>query len=230
LARFAAACLIFAPSEATAQVGIVISAFSDDRFRGYSLSDGHPVGILDLSYDDPSGFYGALSGGVVAGNGDGLAPLKLAVNGGYAKRIRSGLTVDFGAVHSRYSHYSGIASGRSYTEGYVGLAGRFVGARISVSPDYIGGAHWTLHGELNGHVDLSRRWFLDGEVGALIPISSASYQQSSHPQLDARVGIARRFGRVTLHAAMTARGKGPDIYAGHGHRRAALIIGISSAL
>src|SRR6476620_5040716 len=54
------------PSPAAAQASGAISIFSDDRFRGYSLSDGYPVGIFDLSYDAPSGLYGAVSGSMAA--------------------------------------------------------------------------------------------------------------------------------------------------------------------
>jgi uncharacterized protein (TIGR02001 family) len=126
------------PAPAAAQVGAVVSIFSDDRFRGYSLSEARPVGILDLSYDAPNGLYGTLSGSVVASRHDGLQPLRFAINGGYARRLRSGLTLDLGAVHSRYSEYSGIASDRYYTEVYAGVAGKLLGARISLSPDYIG--------------------------------------------------------------------------------------------
>jgi len=86
-------------SPAAAQVGTAVSVFSDDRFRGYTLSDSRPVGILDLSYDAQNGFYGALSGSIVATRHDGLQPLGLQLNGGYAKRLSSGLTVDTGIVH-----------------------------------------------------------------------------------------------------------------------------------
>jgi uncharacterized protein (TIGR02001 family) len=218
------------PVPATAQVGAVLSLFSDNRFRGYSLSDGRPVGILDLSYDHPSGLYGTLSGSVVASRHNGLRPLRLAVNAGYATRFRSGLTVDLGAVHSHYSEYSGVASGRSYTEFYAGLSGKVIGGRVSISPNYLGVTRATFHGAVNGHVELSPKWLLDGEVGLLVPIGSRGYSLSSRPQLDARAGIARRLGTFTLHAAVTGRTKGPDIYSGHEPGRTAFVVGISSAL
>src|SRR3954451_12073395 len=55
-----------APAPAAAQVGLVASTYSDQRFRGYSLSDGRPVGIIDLSFDRAGGFYADASGIVVA--------------------------------------------------------------------------------------------------------------------------------------------------------------------
>lgn len=192
------------------------------------MSEGRPVAILDLSYDAPEGIYAALSGSLVASR-EGLRPLGLAVNGGYARRLRSGVSIDAGIVHSRYSHYSGLGGARSYTEVYAGLTGRVIGARISVSPNYLGAAHWTLHGAVNAHKDLSRRLFLDGEIGALVPVGSRAYAGHLRPEMDLRVGIARKAGPVTLHAAVTGRG-GPYAYAGRSHGRIALVVGISSAL
>jgi hypothetical protein len=215
---------------ATAQVGVVLSAYTDQRFRGYSLSDGRPVGILDLSYDAPNGIYAAASGSVVAARDEGLKGLGLSVNAGYARRIGSGLTADLGAVHSRYSHYSGLVGGRSYTEVYAGVAGKLVGARLSVSPNYIGPAHWTMHGEINGHVDLTRTLLLDGSLGVLAPMGSRGYQGGAHPQWDARVGLSQRLGPVTVHAALTGRGESASFYFYRRRNRAAFVVGISSAL
>lgn len=219
-----------AGAPAAAQVGTVVSAYTDQRFRGYSLSDGRPVGILDVSYDAANGLYAAASGSVVATPHEGVKGLGLALNGGYAKRLRPDLTLDVGAIHSRYSEYSGIASGRSYTEFYAGLAGKFVGTRFALSPNYIGRAEWTFRGEINAHADLTRDLLLDGSIGALVPLGGANYPRAGRAQWDARLGLAQRLGPVTLHAAVTARGKSPDIYAGRRHRRAALVLGISTAL
>lgn len=215
---------------AQAQVGTVVSVFSDDRFRGISFSDGRPVGILDLSYDSPNGLYGAVSGSVVATRSEGLKALGVTLNTGYAKRLRSGLTADVGIVHSRYSHYSGVAGGRGYTEVYAGLSGKLLGARLSISPNYLGAAHWALHGEINGHVDLTSKLLLDGQIGLLMPMGSGGYNGNSRPIMDCRLGVSQQVGPVTLHAALTTRSGGSEIYAGRGHGRTALVVGISSAL
>lgn len=205
----------------------MISAYSDDRFRGVSVSDGHPVAILDLSYDAPSGLYAAASGSIVATDGDGLKALGLIVNGGYAKRLGSGLSGDVGVVHARYSHYSGLNSGREYTEVYAGLTGRILGARLAVSPNYLGSARWTLRGELTGHLDLTRNLYLDGEGGALVTLSHGAGAKYSR-LFDARLGIARNTGPITLHGAITVRSGSAAIYGARGHGHFGLIIGISS--
>jgi uncharacterized protein (TIGR02001 family) len=201
--------------------------YSDYRVRGVSLSDGRPVGILDLSYDLPNGVYAAVSARGVATRDEGPQLLGFGLNAGYARRLRPGLTADFGVVHSRYSHYSGLSAGRSYTEVYAGVTGKLVGARISVSPNYLGSAHWTAYGEIDGHYDLSRSTFIDGEIGVLSPL--AGYRGTSRPQLDARLGVAHRLGPVTLHAAVTARSRA-YLYPGRPHGSTALVVGVRTAL
>jgi hypothetical protein len=207
----------------------VVSVYSDERFRGYSLSDARPVGILDLSYDDERGFYGALSGSVVASD-EGLRPLSATVNAGFARRLGSRFTADVGVIHSRYSRYSDLASGRAYTEIYAGVAGKQVGTRLSISPNYVGAGGWTAHGEVSGHFDITHVLLAEGAVGALLPIGGGAYSSSSRVQWDARIGLTQRLGPLSLHAALTSRAKGPDIYAGRRHHRTALVLGVSTAL
>ena len=217
--------LLMNATAASAEVGALASIYNDDRFRGVSLSDGRPVGILDLSYDAPKGFYAALSGRVVAARSEGLKPLGYTLNGGYAARVNSRLTADFGVVHSHYSSYSGLSGRRSYTEAYAGISGKLIGGRLSVSPDYLGTARWTAYGEVDGHVNLSRRTFLNAQIGVLAPIGGT--YRSNRPQLDARLGIDQRVGPMTLHGAVTTRSKA-YFYRGNTGSGTALILGISA--
>jgi hypothetical protein len=207
----------------------VVSAYSDFRYRGVSLSSGRPVGLLDLSYDASNGLYGALSGSVVASR-EGVRPLGVTLNGGYARRIGRDLSADVGIVHSRFSQYSDVPTGRTYSEVYAGLSSKYVGTRFSLSPNYIGKAHWTLHGEINGHVDLTKSLNLDGELGALLPLNNYGMIGSSRGIWDARLGLAQRVGAVSLHGAVTARGMRANIYGKWGRSRIALILGISTSL
>jgi uncharacterized protein (TIGR02001 family) len=222
----ATALLLFPASPAAAQVGAAISLFSDDRFRGYSLSEGRPVAIADLSYDAPNGIYGAASGTLVATR-EGIRPLGVQVNGGYAKRLPSGLSVDVGALHATYSSYSGLVW-RSYTEVYAGIAGKLVSSRVSVSPAYFGSG-WTVHGEVTAGYSLSRNLNIAADLGLLVPAGSHGYREQSHPVYDARVAIDRTFGRVSVHAAFTSRGAAREFY-GRRSSRNALIVGISCSL
>jgi uncharacterized protein (TIGR02001 family) len=213
-----------------AQLGAVVSVFSDDRLRGVSVSDGHPVTILDLSFDDPSGFYASLSGTIVAEQDDGIKALSVNLGAGYAKRLRAGLAADVGVFRSRYSHYSGLSAGRDFTEAYAGLSGRFVSARLAVSPDYLGIAKWTTHGELDAHFELSQRLILEGEVGLLVPFGRTLHEKDLAPQADAQFGLARRAGPATFHALVSVRSGSDAAYGGGGRGRIALVVGLSTSL
>jgi uncharacterized protein (TIGR02001 family) len=226
---FAAALSFTSP--AAAQVGTSVSIFSDDRFRGYSLSGGRPVGILDLSYDAPNGFYAALSGSVVATRHDGLQPLRLQLNGGYAKRLSSGLTIDVGVVHSNYSEYSSRNASKSYTEVYAGLAGGVLSSRISVSPDYLKPGAWTVYGEVDANVPAGKKLRVTGHVGILAPLDRRGYSGDTlRPELDWRLGLARDIGPVTLSVAWTGISRNRDLYQERTYGREALIVGITYAL
>jgi len=213
---------------ARAEVGATVSAFSDLRFRGYSLSEGSPVAILDLAVDDPSGFYADAAGTGVFRN-SGPAPLALQLTGGYAKRLKSGTTLDFGITHSTYSSYSSAARGNSYTELYAGIARGALSSRIFLSPHYFESGRWSAYGEVNGSVSPARRWNVDGHVGVQVPLH-APYGQSYRREVDWRLGITRELGRLSLHAAWSAGAPGRDFYRGRGHSRSTLVLGASWVL
>lgn len=214
---------------AGAQVGVVASLYTDDRFRGVSVSEGRPVAMMDLSYDAANGLYAGLSGSVVFSHGNRFEALGVILNGGYARQLSSGLMADVGFVHTRYSHYSGVGTGREYNEIYAALSGKLVGGRIAVSPNYLGRSRWTAHGEVFGHVDLTRVTSLTGDVGVLLPLQHPVDQERYEPQFDGRVGIAQRLGRTTLHADVTARTGSSAVYGVRGYGRVALILGVSRA-
>jgi uncharacterized protein (TIGR02001 family) len=222
-----AAALAFHSSPAAAQTSAAISLSSDDRFRGYSLSDGRPVGILDVSYDASNGLYGAVSGSLVASRGDGLQPLELLVNAGYARRLQSGLTIDAGITHSAFARYSDRAAGQSYTEVYAGFSRKFFTARVYASPDYL--RHGSLYGELNASVPAGKLRFT-GHIGLLVPLGGTETDESYRSDLDWKLGISRQFGPVSVQAAWTAVRPGHDLYRYRYHSRNALILGLTYAL
>jgi uncharacterized protein (TIGR02001 family) len=215
-------------SPAAAQTSAVISIFSDDRYRGYSLSNGDPVGILDLSYDAADGFYGALSGTVAASHGGTLRPVGLVVNAGYAKRQSSGITVDVGAVHSTYSRYFERMASETYTELYVGVSGKLLSARVYASPDYR--PHGTIYGELDGTVPIDSRLRFTGHIGMLVPLRSSTSGGNYHRDVDWRLGITRKIGAFSIQAAWTAVRPGHDSYGNRSRHRNALVVGASYAL
>lgn len=214
---------------ASAEVGAAISAFSDYRFHGLSLSDGRPVANLDLSYDAKSGFYAGLSGSVVASRG--IRPLRVAVNGGYATLIAPELTIDIGVLQARYSRYSGLPSGRSYTEFYAGIARGAATVRLSISPSYGVNGRWSARGEIGAHKSLGSDLTLNGLLAASWSTGSRSTQAYERPVWDARIGLAKQLGSTALQAVVTARGKAQDLnYPIERHHQVALVVGISKSL
>lgn len=216
-----------ASTGASAEVGATASIFSDDQFRGYSLSQGRPVAILDVDYDDPSGLYaGASATGMLRSGGD-PAPLGFQVDGGYATRLSSGTSLDFGITHSSYSHYS---SGSSYTEVYAGIVSGGLSSRISLSPHYFETGGWAAYGEVNGVIKAAPKWSLDGHLGVLMPLGRSSLAGSYRANFDWRIGVTHEIGRLAVHAAWSDGAPGRDYYGEQHHSRSALVVGASLAL
>lgn len=219
-----------AASPAAAEIGATISIFSDARFRGYSLSQGRPVGIFDFAYDDPSGFYVDSSGTAVLGRNGDPAPLGLQLNAGYAKRLRSGTTLDFGIVRSTYSHYSRAEGANSYTEIYAGVSRGGLTSRIFLSPHYSETGLWTAYGEINGTVSPAPKWSLDGHVGILVPLRAPSGNEHYRTAFDWRLGVTRELGPVSLHLAFDEGERGRVYYGARAGQGRAVVVGASWAL
>ena len=211
-------------------MGATISVFSDARFRGYSLSAGHPVAILDLSYDDQGGLYSALSASAVAKSDDGIEPLGLQLNGGYVKRLPSGVILDVGLVHSTYSRNSSRGYANSYSEIYAGVAYKFLSSRIAFSPHYFEGDTKTIYGEFDANFTPIRKLRVNGHAGLLIPISYRDGDEGFGTQYDWRLGVTRDLGRASLQLIATGGGPGRDYYRGRNRNRTALIFGLTWSL
>jgi uncharacterized protein (TIGR02001 family) len=220
---------IWAAAPVSAEVGATASIFSDAQFRGYSLSGGRPVAVLDFAYDDPSGFYGDLAGTGVLRRGGEPAPLSVQLTGGYARRLKSGTTLDFGITHSAYSHYSGSGRGTSYTEFYAGIARGALSSRIFVSPHYFASRHWTAYGELDAAFSPARSWTIDGHAGVLVPLRTPAGERYRR-DFDWRIGVSRHLGRVSLRAAWSDGVPAYDVYGQRRHGRSALVLGATLAL
>lgn len=204
--------------------------FSDERFRGYSLSDGRPVAILDFAYDDPSGFYADVSGTGVLRRGGKPDPLGLQLGGGYAKRLKSGTTLDLGITQSTYSYYSGGGPRKSYTEVYAGISRGGLSSRVFLSPHYSEAGLWTAYGEVNGTLSPARKWSLDGHVGMLVPLRTPASDERYRSAFDWRAGVSRELGRVSLHLSWNRGARGRNYYAGHSHGGHAIVLGASLVL
>jgi uncharacterized protein (TIGR02001 family) len=220
---------LFSPAPAVAQAGATVSAFSDARFRGYSLSEGRPVGVLDFAYDDPSGLYvGASASGIIRHGGE-PAPFALQVDGGYSKRLESGTTLDVGITHSNYARYSAAHRGNSYTELYAGIAHGALSSRLFVSPHYFEAGRWTAYGEVNARISPASNWGINAHAGMLVTMR-APYAERYRPDFDWSLGVTRQLGRVSLHATWSDGAPGHDFYRDRRHSRSALVLGATFVL
>jgi len=217
-----------------AEVGLSASLFSDDRFRGYSLSGERPVAMFDFAYDDPSGFYADSGAMVVFRQGGDLAPLGLQLNGGYARRLSSRMTIDFGVTHSTYSHYSSGGLPKSYTEIYAGITRGVLSSRVFLSPHYFREGRRTAYGEINGNFSPIPKWSLNTHFGMLVPLKNPS-ATTYHTSVDWSVGVSRDLGRLSLHAAWVGHARAPEPFSSRPLNasrpsRKALIFGLNVAL
>jgi uncharacterized protein (TIGR02001 family) len=213
---------------AQAQLGTVLSVYSDARFRNYSLSDGRPVGIFDLSYDDESGIYAGLSASAVISD-KGPQPLSGQLNVGYVKRLPSGTTLEVGVVQSVYSKHASTEGTRSFTEAYVGIARNWLSSRIAFSPhDFEGGAS-TLYGETSASFSPSSRIHLGAKIGLLLPLEARA-NESEKPRVDWRLSTALNAGPATLHAFLTGGSHDPEAPTERDQRGTKFVLGVSLPL
>jgi uncharacterized protein (TIGR02001 family) len=201
---FSAALLskVLAAVTAAAQLGGSLTFSSQARLRGQPISDHRPVAELELLHDDASGFYIGGSAALVATRDEGLHALSFKQYAGFARRLSSATAIDVGIVHNGYTEYSGIAGGGSYTEAYVGIAGRHLSGRLFLSRDYFRKDGPTLYAEVNGNLDLARNWSLFAHAGWLARLRNHPDSRSGDAT-DWRIGVRRHLGPVDLEAACT---------------------------
>lgn len=203
-----------------------LSLESDYQVRGYSVSQGRPVGVVDLSYDFPSGLY--VNGTALGTLPDSDNPGLLGTIGdlGYARRLNGLVSIDGGILRT---DYRGVGSGGyhfGYTEVYAGLASRHLSAHLYYSPDYYRAGQKTLYGEVDGNIGLLANIRLNGHIGLLAWVDRpASLAPPPSNQYDWRIGASRQFGAIDIHAAVTGGGPSPQFYDGMPHSKTEVIVG-----
>ena len=210
-------CGVFAiliPTDPTAaQIAASVGLDSDYRYRGYSLSDGHPTASAQFSYDDPSGFYASVSG--LTDLGDGTRFLGGIANAGYAKRLNEHVTLDGGVLRSQVrSAYPGGLDFK-YTEIYAGAYVGPVVGRIYYSRDYRTSGQSTLYGELEAGFEPISKWRLSGHVGMLTYLNTSEYWKGGQTHRDWRISLGRQLGKLEIHSAVS--GGSPAFYGNHRH-------------
>jgi uncharacterized protein (TIGR02001 family) len=186
-------------SAAGAQLSGTLSALSDYRYRGVSLSQQKPAVQASVGYDDPSGFYGGLFGSTVELAGESTTSGQALVYLGWVTPIGSGLHWDLGG------DYSAFSDGRGYDFGelYTGITTSNFNVRLHYSPDYFGSDRSSWYAEVNGSVPLGDDFALFAHLGVLVPVGQGAYPPTSglRNPVDASVGVGRDFGGFTVQIA-----------------------------
>jgi uncharacterized protein (TIGR02001 family) len=221
----AASVLLSLAASVRAQTAVGLSAQTDDRFRGVSLTDSKPNLRLNLIYDHSSGWY---AGASAAGVEFDTQRRQLAVFGyfGYAQRSASDLGWEIGATAAHFA----VDSRYDYAEAFVGLIGQRWNAKASVSPSYFGSGRSTVYAELNGGLPLSqplsRPLSIFGHVGVLAETGRGAPDAGRRRAYsDASVGLSAGFDSCELRLAWVVADHEGLYPIPQGQRRSVLVVG-----
>ena len=202
---------------------------NDYRLRGYTLSKGRPVATLDLSYDHPSGIYIGVSAIGVLAKDDGPRPLGIQESIGFARRLKSGLTVDAGLINANYTDYALASHARGYNEVYVGLLGSGLSSHIFFSPNYLGDGIRSVYGEVNGVVRPADHWRLNWHLGVQDLRGGQPGSRWSQTDADLRFSVTREFGATQAQITVSHGGRGPRKTYERSYGRSALVVTLTQA-
>ena len=203
--------LILFTTPASAEVGATLTLASQDRFRGYSVSDGYPAATFSLSYDDAGGPY--VEGSVMlAGNpSDGLERTRFEGNAGYAIRLKNGPTLDAGVVHAEYTGYRIYGRQAVFTEFYAGLITNHVQAHLHYSPNYFQHGVSTFYADVDGTTELAPRLRLSGHIGMLFQLDG-SHEAAGTRTEDWRIGVSTDVRKLTFELALASGSEKRSFY------------------
>ncbi len=225
-AAVAVALLQAFPVQARAEAAVSASVDSDYRFRGLSLSDGHPALSVSVSYDRPEGVFGGVTAIAVETDHSGVQGLGYIGYLGFAHRMDAGGSWEVGVTNSQTSVYLYRRYSANYTEVYAGYSNGNLSAHIFYSPKYIGVEESTLYAEVNGAFRPASHLRVFGHLGALEPLGGRSVSIAGRPRFDLRLGVAGEFRNCEVRLAWTATSPAPFFPEGRQQKSNALIAGV----
>jgi uncharacterized protein (TIGR02001 family) len=205
--------LTLSAAPAYAEIGASLTLASQDRFRGYSVSNGYPAATLSLSYDDAAGPYFEASVMAAGNPSEGVERYRFEENAGYAFRIANGPTIDAGIVHADYSGYRIYGQTAVFTEIYAGLITRRLSAHIHYSPNYFQRGVATVYSDVDGTVPLTPRIRLNAHYGFLIQ-TRGSHEAAGRTAADWRIGAATDLHNLSFELAVASGAKRRSFYGG----------------
>lgn len=195
--------LVLPAAPARAEIGATLTVASQERFRGYSVSDGYPATTLSLSYDDAAGPY-AEGSVMIAGNpSDGIERTRFEANAGYALRLRNGPTLDAGIVHAEYTGYRIYGEQAVFTEVYAGVITDHLSVHAHYSPNYFQHGISTLYGDVEGTTELAPHLRLAGHYGMLFQLDG-KHEQAGTTTEDWRIGLSTDVKRLNFGLALAS--------------------------
>jgi uncharacterized protein (TIGR02001 family) len=200
-----------APAAASAQVAATISAESDSRYRGQSVSDGRPAFDLGVSVDIPSGLYGGVSATASPQQDPGLHLIGVQEHLGYARSLDSGVVVDVGfAEYQRWRYQAGDRYGFLDVETYAGVRRGGVSAYLFYSPHYYASGARALYAQLEVERTLWGPWRAFGHFGLLTPLGTSLDPYSPTPeQPDGSLGVSRSIRSAKIFLMWSAAPREP---------------------
>lgn len=226
--RTLGACILgcVAAGAVHAQLALSVTAESDHRFRGISLSDGHPDLRLSVAYDHDSGVYaGAMTSPVRFGPGGNAIELLGYV--GYVRRWWPELSAEAGLTTSAF-----IGDTRyDYSELYVGLAGERWSARAYYSPSYFGYSQRTVYVEFDANAPLATRWRVYAHAGALSALGPIPGDEGrDRTRYDTRIGAGyAATPSIDVQLAWVSATRAGPYMVEYGARRDALVLSVTAS-
>jgi len=220
--------LVLLATPASAEVGATLTLASQDRFRGYSVSDGYPAATFSLSYDDAAGPY--VEGSVMlAGNpSEGLERTRFEGNAGYALRLKDGPTLDAGVVHAEYTGYRIYGRQAVFTEFYAGLITHHVQAHVHYSPNYFQHGVATFYTDVDGTTPVAPMLRLSAHYGMLFQLDGHHEDAGTHTR-DWRIGASTDVRKLTFEFAIASGSDKRSFYGAVKSGGTALLISVSTA-
>lgn len=189
---------------ARAQLGVSLTAATDYRLRGFSLTDRRGAVSVTATYDQPQGAY---AGGTLIVHdpaGASVQALGHMAFAGFALGRPGGPTWDIGVNHVDLTLRPGRKVQVAYTEGYVGVSQGGWSARLSLAPDYPRNGVETAYLDLNGAMRPIDGWRIFGHAGATRRLGGSPLLDGRRRRFDVLGGVAREFERGEVFVSGTA--------------------------
>ena len=186
LLALVAACLALVCADGNAQLSGSVSAVSDYRYRGVSLSGNDPALQAAVNYDDPRGFYGGVFLSSVRFAFTSGREAQAVPFAGYAWRLPSGDSGELGIDYSAFTRTHIY----DHAEAYWGFTSGNVNGRLHYAPRYFGIGGKSVYAELNAAQPLSERVRAIAHIGVLHAQSRNFYEGSGgRAVFDGRIGV-----------------------------------------